>query len=188
MEETASPYRWENDKIRLRPTHPSDWIYFFEDYSNSEARFLFYTEAEGPLDKQSASARFKRFLKTAEKKGRMDLTIEDKSGEAVGSLNLYDVDKRNGTFQIAVMVRAAARGHGYARAALLMLLKYAFLELRLHKYNVRIVEGNTASVRLHESIGCRPEGVIRDMYFHEGKYLNMLYYGLTAEEFSCLNY
>lgn len=182
-----SKYRWSEGGITLRPTEARDWESFYREYFDSEVRFFFYTEAELPLDRGTAEERFSAFLKTAEQKGRIDLCAEDDGGRVIGSLDLYDIDRRAGTFQIAVFVCREARGRGYARKMLNLLLRYAFDELRLHKYNARIVEGNTASVRLHESIGCVQEGRRRAMFFHHGRYWDELDYGMTAEEWRAKN-
>ena len=175
-------YMWERDGVRLRPAHPSDWEYFYENYTDSETRFLFYTEAEPPLDRQSARVRFARFLRTAQQKGRMDLCIEA-DGRVVGSLDLYDVDRRAGSFQIASYICSSERGKGYGRIGMQILLDYAFDELRLHKYNARIVAGNTASIALHRALGCKREGVISDMLYHEGRYFDLEWWGMTEDEY-----
>lgn len=175
-------YFWERDGVVLRPTHPSDWVYFYENYFESETRFYFYTECEPPTDRHEARARFARFLRTAQKKGRRDLTVTV-DGRVVGSLNLYDVDPRAGTFQIASFVCESERGHGYGYTAMRILLDYAFLELRLNKYNARIVAGNEPSVRLHTALGCRREGVLRSMLYHAGEYRDLEWWGITAQEY-----
>ncbi len=176
-------YYWKKDNITLRPTKPSDWVYFYENYFESETRFLYYTETELPLDRDSAKARFAKFLRSAEKKGRTDLTILAEDGRVVGSLNLYDVDRRGGSFQIATFISASERGRGYAKSALLLLLDYAFCELRLHKYNARILSSNEPSRILHEKIGCKHEGTVREMLYHLGEYTDVEWWGMTESEY-----
>ena len=38
-------YFWKKDNITLRLAQASDWIYFYENYFESETRFLYYTES-----------------------------------------------------------------------------------------------------------------------------------------------
>ncbi len=177
------PYYWEREGVTLRPTHPSDWVYFYENYFDSETRFYFYTECEPPTDREDARRRFAAFLRSAKKKDRLDLTVMAE-GKVVGSLNLYDIDRRAGTFQIASFICEGARGRGYGQRAVSMLLEYAFFELRLHKYNARIVQGNEPSIRLHRLLGCRREGVLRDMLYHGGEHKNIEWWGMTAQEYA----
>ncbi|WP_256721809.1 GNAT family N-acetyltransferase [Paenibacillus odorifer] len=58
-------------------------------------------------------------------------TIENLNGEYVGGVNLNSIDEKNGTFSIGVQVDRDHRGKGYGTRAINILLKYAFLELRL---------------------------------------------------------
>ena len=176
-------YFWKKDNITLRLAQASDWIYFYENYFESETRFLYYTETELPIDKLSAKQRFSRFLRTAEKKGRTDFAIIADGERVVGSLDLYDIDKRGGSFQIASFICESERGKGYAKKALLILLDYCFNELRLHKYNARILSENKASQQLHSSLGAQKEGCMREMFYHGGKYHDLQLWGMTEHEF-----
>ena len=177
-------YFWKRGDITLRPAHPSDWVYFYENYFDSHLRFLYYTETELPEDKQSARARFAKFLRSAKKKGRTDLVIVADGNRVVGSLDLYDVDSRNGTFQIASFICNGERGRGYAKKAMEILLDYCFFELRLNKYYAKIISGNNASISLHKSLGCQREGILRQMFYHDGKYVNLEVWGLTKSEYA----
>ncbi|WP_405173958.1 GNAT family N-acetyltransferase [Paenibacillus sp. FSL H8-0260] len=58
-------------------------------------------------------------------------TIENLNGEYVGGVNLNSIDEKNCTFSIGVQVDRDHRGKGYGTRAINILLKYAFLELRL---------------------------------------------------------
>ncbi|MEK3767787.1 GNAT family N-acetyltransferase [Paenibacillus sp. FSL R5-0887] len=62
---------------------------------------------------------------------RLMFTIENLNGEYVGGVNLNSIDEKNGTFSIGVQVDRDHRGKGYGTRAINILLKYAFLELRL---------------------------------------------------------
>ena len=46
---------------------------------------------------------------------------------------------------------------------------------------------NLASICLHEKLGFQREGVHRRMFFSHGKYEDVLWYGMTVEEFEELN-
>lgn len=182
MKNDLSAYRWHRNGITLRPQTNADWVHFFNNYFDSERRFNFYSEAEGPECESSAEERFATFLAKSKEKGNMNLAAEDAEGNVVGSLDLYAVDKRHGTFQIAVAVCDGHTGKGYAKTMMSILLDYCFGELRLNKLNARVMEGNEASKRLHLSLGCKEEGVHREMYFHGGRYVDEYFYGLTKAD------
>jgi len=65
-----------------------------------------------------------------------------------------------------------------------ILLKYAFLERRLNKFNSGCVEGNVASITMHKNLGCVQEGVRRQLYYSDGRYFDGILLGLTKDEFA----
>ena len=113
-----SKYRWSKNGITLRPAVSDDWEHFYNIYFDSETRFMFYTEAEWPENRETAKERFGKFIVSLREKGGMSFACENDNGDVIGSLDLYAVDMRNGTFQIAVMVSKEHRGKGYAKKLL----------------------------------------------------------------------
>ena len=180
-----SKYYWQNNMIRLRPSTMDDWREPYYNLFDNEARFLLQSEIELPFDEQIAEQRWKKSLEDGfDKNGRIRLTIETLDGINIGGLNLNSIDERNGTFSIGMQINREYRGKGYGTSAMMVLLDYAFNERRLHKYQGHIIEGNIASEKMLQKLGCVKEGIIRGTTYHKGKYWNEIHYGLFAEEFN----
>ena len=64
-----------------------------------------------------------------------------------------------------------------------ILLDYAFFERRLNKYNGSVIDGNTVSAAMLESLGAQKEGVRRQVIYSGGKYIDEILYGMTKEEY-----
>ena len=75
------------------------------------------------------------------------------------------------------------RGKGYGTAAVRILLRYAFFERRLNKFNDLVLEGNAASASMLIKLGCIQEGVRRQVIYTNGQYFDEILFGLTKEEF-----
>ena len=64
-------------------------------------------------------------------------------------------------------------------------MNYYFNELRYHKVNAGVYSFNEPSKRLHEKMGFKKEGqLIREVKFTNGKYWDMIIYGMTKGEFN----
>jgi RimJ/RimL family protein N-acetyltransferase len=113
------------------------------------------------------------------KQGDLWLKIESLSGEAVGIAVLNSVDERNGTFSVGTLIYPKHRGKGYGTAALEIMLKYAFEERRLNKFNGSVFEGNAASIEMLERLGCECEGERKEQIYAKGRYVSEFLYGLT---------
>ncbi len=175
-------YYWQNELVRLRAGTFEDWEDAYPNYFDSKARFLLQEEIELP----PVPATVEEVKKSAEldkEIGRLGFTIETLDGIAVGGLNLDSINERNGTFHIGIHVWVGYRGKGYGTAAMRILLKYAFLERRLNKFNVWCVEGNVASITMMKKLGCVQEGVRRQIIYSGGRYLDGILFGLTKDEF-----
>ena len=109
--------------------------------------------------------------------------IEDLEGNTVGSINAHDVDARMGTFSYGLGIYEPYRRRGYAREAILLLLRFYFLELRMHKCNTAAYSFNEASIGLHRSLGFVEEGRLRESVYTKGRYFDDVCFGTTREEF-----
>ncbi|MCI0578583.1 MAG: GNAT family N-acetyltransferase [Chloroflexi bacterium] len=63
------------------------------------------------------------------------------------------------------------------------MLGYYFRELRYQKVTVPVYADNAASIRLHEKLGFQREGVHRRMFFTQGRFVDVIRFGMTVEEF-----
>lgn len=176
-------YYWQNELVRLRASTFEDWEDEYPNYFDSKARFLLQEEIELPPVTSDIQEQCRQFAGFNKETGRLMFTIETLNGIAVGTFNLNSINERNGTFSIGIQVGTEYRGKGYGTAAMRILLKYAFLERRLNKFNVWCVEGNVASITMMKKLGCVQEGVRRQIIYSGGRYLDGILFGLTKDEF-----
>ena len=176
-------YYWQNELVRLRALTFEDWEQGYHNYFDSKARFFLQEEMELPPVVTNVQEEYNRFANFNRETGRIMFTIETLNGISVGGLNLNSVNERNGTFSIGIQINVEYRGKGYGTAAMRILLRYAFLELRLNKFNSGSLDGNIASAKMHEKLGCIQEGVRRQMSYSDGRYVDWILFGLTKDEF-----
>ena len=80
-------------------------------------------------------------------------------------------------------MREGYRRHGYASEAILLVLRYYFLELRYRKAEPGVFAFNTASIGLHEKLGFVREGCRRQHGYSHGAFHDLLLFGMTIDEF-----
>lgn len=117
-------------------------------------------------------------------KSRLVLAIEDENGDLIGDIGFHNIDFRNGTAEIGIVIGEKDKwGKGYGPEAVRLLLKYAFEELRLHRVGSHVFSKNLRSIRLHEKCGFVREGVRRELLFRGGKYCDAILFGILRDEF-----
>jgi diamine N-acetyltransferase len=84
------------------------------------------------------------------------------TGAAVGTVDLFGFEPLHQRAGVGILVLAAQRRHGYARAALALLRPYARQVLRLHQLHCTIGADNLASLKVFEAAGYTTIGVRRE--------------------------
>lgn len=103
---------------------------------------------------------------------------------AVGFVQLGNIDwiSRNCMFGIAIPEKKF-RGKGFGKDAMKILFDYAFNFLNLKKIALEVISFNANSIHLYEKLGFEKEGELKQHYFWNGSYHDVLIYGLFKENF-----
>lgn len=103
--------------------------------------------------------------------------------EAVGTVDLYDADFKNGNASVGILIgEASERGKGYARESLVLLIEYARDLLALHNLSCSIQVDNDESVRLFKSVGFEKVGVRKEWFLHKGQRLDEIIFQLCLKK------
>jgi len=111
----------------------------------------------------------------------VNLLIVGEDGPA-GSIGLGPIDDQNGTAELGIWLQADDQGKGYGTEASRLLLDHAFDELRLHRIEARVFEGNEASQNLWETLGFDHEAVHREAIYLHGAYRDVHRYAVLENE------
>ncbi|CAN5806395.1 GNAT family protein [soil metagenome] len=104
-------------------------------------------------------------------------------GDLCGEINLSAVQR--GPFQSAYVgywVDEAKAGNGYVPEALIVLARFAFEELHLHRIQIAIIPRNRASRRVVEKLDIREEGTALRYREINGVWEDHVRYAITTEE------
>ncbi|MCD9623470.1 GNAT family N-acetyltransferase [Rhabdothermincola salaria] len=104
-------------------------------------------------------------------------------GSFAGEINLSSIQR--GPFQSAYVgywIDEAHAGQGYTPEALVVVARFAFEELRLHRIQIAIIPRNAASRRVVEKLAIREEGVAVRYLEINGEWEDHVRYAITAEE------
>ena len=104
-------------------------------------------------------------------------------GRLAGEINLSAIQR--GPFQSAYVgywIDEAEAGLGYTPEALVVLIRFAFDDLRLHRVQIAIIPRNTPSRRVVEKVKVREEGVAERYLEINGVWEDHVRYAITAEE------
>lgn len=85
-----------------------------------------------------------------------------KTGETVGTVDLFDFDIHNSRIALGLFVDVAFQGKGYAKVALHLVEDYVFNFLKINQLYCQISETNTVSRQMFEKEGYETNGVLKN--------------------------
>jgi RimJ/RimL family protein N-acetyltransferase len=93
----------------------------------------------------------------------------------VGVAGLHEIDLRNRSAQLGLFVGAKdCWGHGYGTEATKLLVDHAFATLNLHRVWLHVAAHNERARRSYLRVGFREEGVLRQAFYREGNYADLI--------------
>ena len=125
------------------------------------------------------------FKKNQSDKNQILLGIfELESKELIGIVRLMFIDWVSSVAELGIFIGdESARGKGIGREATKLILGYAFQGINLRRIYLRVSESNTKALHLYESCGFIKEGVLREHFWINGQYQNIVLLGILKNEY-----
>lgn len=171
------------ERLILRKLAVSDYKDMYE-YSKMPitSRYLLWLPHETPR----FTKKYLSYLQGQYRSGAFhDFAIVEKlSGKMIGTCGFTSFDLTNNSAEVGYVLSPDFWGNGYAAEALRCVMCFGFRELDLHRMEAKIMDGNTASMRVAEKCGMRREAVHRHSMLIKGAYRTIVEYAILADEFS----
>lgn len=150
--------RWIND--------PANRRYLLHRPPLSAAREREYIESQG---------------KTA---GDYTFGVVVKQGDRlIGSAGLHRVDPVNRSAVLGICVgEHAAKGRGYGRETVRLLLRFGFEELNLNRVELSVLAENWRAIRTYQKVGFVQEGCARQAHYRGGHYVDEYRFAILRSE------
>ena len=166
-------------RVALRPIEPQEMAliqqWFLEcDPLTQTCR----VPALGTLDRAAKSAG-ERTLQPGE--GELAIVLRG-TGTLVGRIRFFEANPRNQSCEIGYITAPGARGKGYAREGVSVLLDYLFDGLGLNKVQAQTAAFNETSIRLLESLGFTRDAALREHHLYKGVLHDDYVYSILARE------
>jgi [ribosomal protein S5]-alanine N-acetyltransferase len=176
-------------RVLLRPLRPDDWDAWREVRVRCRAWLERWEPQPEPGSADPAVEReaFRARCGAWERQRHFDaaygfgLFLTD--GRFAGEVSLGSVQR--GPFQMAYVgywIDEALSGRGYVPEGVVLLMRYAFEALSLHRLEAAIVPRNVASRRVAEKLGMREEGIALGFLQIQGVYEDHVRYAITVDE------
>jgi len=166
-------------KTILRPIRLSDAQRFVDWFADPETNR--FTTRQSITLKQE----IKQIKEARQNKDELQFSIDTKDGKHIGSLSFFPIKKdRGGSFGIFIGDKDYW-DKGYGSDAIKTILKYGFEKLHLHHIRLAgngVFDYNLRAIRAYEKLGFVKEGLLRERFFYDGKYRNIIPMSILESE------
>jgi RimJ/RimL family protein N-acetyltransferase len=109
--------------------------------------------------------------------------LDEDTHRYLGQIGIHQIHARSKVGRLGVVIAAKGdMGKGYGTAAIRGILDHAFGPLGLHKVWVMMFAHNTRTRGIVSRLGFVEEGTLREEYFHDGGWHDMVRLSLLARE------
>ncbi|GHT87690.1 N-acetyltransferase [Spirochaetia bacterium] len=122
------------------------------------------------------------------KKDALVLAIINKSnGIHIGNISLQRINFIYRSAELAIIIGEKTDwGKGFGREASYLLISHGFETLNLHRIECGTFKNNIGMQKIALSLGMQLEGTRRQAVFKEGRYYDVLEYGILRDEFETI--
>ncbi|MFB7507083.1 GNAT family N-acetyltransferase [Streptomyces broussonetiae] len=172
------------ERTVLRPFTADDAEPMWEIIGDPEVvRFTF--EPSGDLTLERLRSHYGE--RTAEP-DRLDLAVTDPAtGELLGEVVLYDVDRQARSCTFRTLIGPRGRGRGVGTEATRLIVGHAFEQLGLHRVRLEVYGHNARARRVYEKVGFVVEGVRREAALRDGVWVDEVVMAVLDREWAALS-
>ncbi|MFX0550129.1 GNAT family N-acetyltransferase [Hathewaya histolytica] len=169
----------KGNRVFLRSVERRDLNFYYEMWSDDEVRKF----DSGFTIIPSNDFIIENFDKIMNLK-KKHLTIVNEKGVVVGYITYEALQDCKNVFEIGITIRKDFRGRGYGKDSIQTLTKFLFLNVAAKRVELQMVCDNEKALNCYKTCGFIQEGVLREKFFSEGKYKDLIVMAMIEEDFS----
>ena len=164
---------------RMRKTDSTDMYEYARDPAVSE--YLLWQ----PHESEAYTRRYLNYLQTRYRAGDFHdwAVVWRDADKMIGTCGFTSFRLDANSAEIGYVLNRSYWGMGVAPEAVRAVLRFGFLELRLHRIEAHYMIGNDRSRRVMEKVGMTYEGTQRDSLFVKGRYVSVGVCAVLENEF-----
>ncbi len=174
----------KGEKISLRAVSEDDLPSLLSWRNNPDFRKYFREYRE--LTLQNQKQWFDRYVVNDNTTLMFSIVLNDDKQTLIGACGLCYINHVNRNADLSLYIGhedAYIDDKGYAAESCDLLFRYGFGELNLHKIWTEIYEFDQPKFKLYSEIGLTQDGLLRDNYFHDGRWHNSRMMSILAKEY-----
>lgn len=163
----------KTERLLLKKFSPNDFIYIFENYSEKEIKKLLGHNSEEELLKEKS--KYEKGYTTYNKSFEYFQIIDKASKTIIGGCGFHNWYLEHNRAELGYSLKNENfKRKGIMTEALKTIIDYGFNKMKLHRIEALVDPENIASIKLLKKFDFFKEGVLKEHYFFDGKYVDSI--------------
>ncbi|NSY37690.1 GNAT family N-acetyltransferase [Leisingera sp. ANG59] len=168
----------------LRPLEKGDFSPMADWFQNVTDLARFDRSVRFPFNSADMEASWGQAAGAAKEPGRQWFAITAETGELCGITGLECVSAVNRDAVIALFIEESRRRQGIGIRSMALVLDFAFRQIGLNRVTSYYRADNPRSQQITSRTGFTTEGTMREAWFANGRYYDMICVGLLRSEWN----
>jgi ribosomal-protein-alanine N-acetyltransferase len=170
----------EGSNIYLRQLDNSDLNSNYQNWFNDPDVCRFNSHHRFPNHEEDMVDYYNNVVRS---KNNLVLAIcNKKTDEHIGNISLQNIDLVDRSAEFAIVIgNKKFWGRGVGKEAGVLMVDHGFNALNLHRIYCGTSEDNSGMQKLADFLGFKKEGVMKEALFKEGRYKDLIHYGLLRK-------
>lgn len=110
--------------------------------------------------------------------------IITESQQHIGSVGLMKINHRNQSAELGIMIgEKSCWGQGYGQEAIQLMVQFGFLDLNLHRIQLRVEADHPAAIQCYRNCGFKEEGRLREAWYRHGRFNDHFIMSILRSEY-----
>jgi RimJ/RimL family protein N-acetyltransferase len=181
------------DRIILRPFEDNDIDEMIKILNEPELKMLTGSvsndnEAKEIMDEDEKIKVSNWYKSRNDQSDRLDLAIALKdSKQIIGEVVFNEFDDCSNNVNFRVLMSQSYRNQGLGSEAIQLFIQYGFEQLNLHKISLEVFSFNPRAEHVYTKVGFKLEGIKREDFKYNDKYIDTKIFGLLKSEYDQIN-
>lgn len=165
-----------NDVVTLKPISEKDTDFILELRNDLEIADQFFSDA--PL----YDFVHNNWLKTRNKDDLDFIIFENRTQKKAGRIYITHIDYRHQKGEYGIVIHPRFRSRNLATEATSLLINYVFNNLPMNKLSLEVFIENKKAINLYQKIGFVEEGILKEEFFKNGTFKDIIKMRLLKSE------
>lgn len=181
------------DRIILRPFEGNDIEDMIKILNEPELKMLTGSvsndiDAKKIMDEDEKIKVSNWYKSRNDQSDRLDLAIALKdSKQIIGEVVFNEFDDCSNNVNFRVLMSQSYRNQGLGSEAIQLFIQYGFEQLNLHKISLEVFSFNPRAEHVYTKVGFKLEGIKREDFKYNDKYIDTKIFGLLKSEYDQIN-